>query len=30
MYSYSYLNECGVEIFIYELGYNFGLNYVYE
>ncbi|RBM68478.1 endo-1,4-beta-xylanase [Vibrio tarriae] len=30
MYSHSYLNECGAETFIHELGHNFGLNHAHE
>lgn len=30
MYSHSYLNECGAETFIHELGHNFGLQHAHE
>ncbi|EIC2297903.1 proprotein convertase P-domain-containing protein [Vibrio cholerae] len=30
MYSHSYLNECGSETFIHELGHNLGLNHAHE
>ncbi|EFH74249.1 proprotein convertase P-domain-containing protein [Vibrio cholerae] len=30
MYSHSYLNECGSEAFIHELGHNLGLNHAHE
>ncbi|WP_394145356.1 zinc-dependent metalloprotease family protein [Vibrio atypicus] len=30
MYSHSYMNECGDDTFIHELGHNFGLNHAHE
>ncbi|EGU56248.1 hypothetical protein VINI7043_09569 [Vibrio nigripulchritudo ATCC 27043] len=30
MYSHSYLNECGDDTFIHELGHNFGINHARE
>ncbi|WP_047687616.1 zinc-dependent metalloprotease family protein [Vibrio sp. ZOR0018] len=30
MYSHSYLNECGDDTFIHELGHNLGLNHAHE
>ncbi|WP_337027159.1 zinc-dependent metalloprotease family protein [Vibrio cholerae] len=30
LYSHSYLNECGDETFIHELGHNFGLQHAHE
>ncbi|MHC6527530.1 zinc-dependent metalloprotease family protein [Vibrio proteolyticus] len=30
MYSHSYINECGADTFIHELGHNFGLNHAHE